>query len=82
MPVYRGHQRQMTHRRAHSENLGRMQKDYWIGKRSPNAALSDETASEIRQIYSGGGYSWEDLSKKFNISKRAIGRLVRGETYV
>lgn len=67
---------------AHSDALGRMQRDYWIGKRSPNARLDDTTAAKIRDDYSNGGVSWETLGKRFNVSKRSIGRIVRGESYV
>lgn len=66
----------------HSEAAGRMQKDYWIGRRSPNADLTNETAAQIRRDYSAGGVSWSDLAGRYGISKRTVGRIVRGETYV
>lgn len=66
----------------HSSNLGRMQRDYWKGKRSPNALLSTAQANEIRRIYAQGEMSWERLGKLFEISKRTIGRIVNGESYV
>jgi hypothetical protein len=65
----------------HSANLGRMQRDYWKGRRSPNAALSDAQAREIRRIYAEGNSSWESIGRMFEISKRAVGRIVNGETY-
>ena len=65
----------------HSDNLGRMQKTYWIGKRSPSAVLSDEQVRRIREMYATGVWSWERLGREFEISKRAIGRLLNRETY-
>lgn len=67
---------------AHAQRLGRMQRDYWVGKRSPNAYLSDETARSIRSEYAAGGISWESLGRKHCISKRSIGRIINGESYV
>lgn len=67
---------------AHSRSLGRMQRDYWKGKRSPNATLDAVTVNEIRKAYSLGGVSWQALSKRFGVSKRTIGRIVNGESYV
>lgn len=66
---------------AHSAALGRMQRDHWVGKRSPNASLSDSQVQEIRQRYAAGGTSLETLHRLYGVSKRAVGRLVRGETY-
>lgn len=65
----------------HSQLLGRMPRNYWKGKRSPNALLSDAQVVEIRRIYALGGTSFEQLGKVFEISKRAIGRIIKGETY-
>jgi transcriptional regulator with XRE-family HTH domain len=67
---------------AHSRALGRMQENFWRGKRSPNAKLSDEIVQQIRSQYNAGGVSWAELGKRFGMSKRAIGRILRGETYV
>ena len=66
----------------HSQKLGRMQRDYWVGKRSPNANLDSKTVAQIRTEYSKGGVSWERLGVKFGVSKRTIGRIVSGESYV
>jgi hypothetical protein len=66
----------------HSDRLGRMKRDYWKGKRSPNAKLSDQQADEIRQMYVKGNISWEKLAKMFKTNKRTIGRIVRRETYI
>lgn len=66
----------------HSQKLGRMQRDYWNGKRSPNAYLTDLQVMEIKSQYEAGNISWEDLGRKFGVSKRTIGRIVNGESYV
>ena len=65
----------------HSDKLGRMQKTFWQGKRSPSAMLSDAQVRRIREMYSTGKWSWESLGREFEMSKRAIGRIVNGETY-
>jgi len=67
---------------AHADKAGRMQRDYWQGKRSPNASLSDDQVRAIRGLYSSGGYSLAKLGERFGISKRATGRVVNRETYV
>jgi hypothetical protein len=66
----------------HAAKQGRMQRDYWIGKRSPNAKLTDEQAAEVRAAYARGGVSWADLGHQFNLGKKSIGRIVKGESYV
>lgn len=65
----------------YADSLGRMQRDYWTGRRSPNAALSDEQVVAIRNAYAEGGSSWASLASRFGISKRAVGRLINRETY-
>jgi hypothetical protein len=67
---------------AHADRQGRMQRDYWIGRRSPSAKLSDEEVAAIRRAYAKGGVSWDALAKRHHICKRSIGRIIRGETYV
>jgi hypothetical protein len=66
----------------HSSKLGRMQRNFWKGKRSPNARVSTETILNVREEYKKGGVSWEALGKRYGISKRSIGRIIRKETYV
>jgi hypothetical protein len=66
----------------HCRNSGRAENQFWKGKRSPNASLSDETVAEIRAAYGRGGKSWGQLSKEFCISKRTIGKIIKGESYV
>lgn len=66
---------------AHADAKGRMQRDYWVGKRSPSALASDQQVIEIRGLYTLGDTSWADLGRRFGLSKRAIGRILRRETY-
>lgn len=66
----------------HSQKLGRMQRDHWKGRRSPNAHLPDSVAIQIREEYQKGGVSWGFLGHKYNCSKRTIGRIINGEAYV
>jgi hypothetical protein len=65
----------------HSALLGRMQNDYWKGKRSPSAVLDDSQVALIRKEYAKGGKSWSKIGKEFGVSKRTIGRILSGETY-
>jgi DNA invertase Pin-like site-specific DNA recombinase len=65
---------------AHARRAGRMT-NYWKGRRSPNAALLDEQVRQIRREYALGGVSWDKLARKHELSKRAIGRVLRRETY-
>lgn len=66
----------------HSHVLGRMQRDYWSGRRSPNATLANSTVEQIRTEYAKGGISWAALAKKYGTNKRTVGRIVSGESYV
>lgn len=66
----------------HSDNMGRMQRDYWVGKRSPAAKLSDETAEAIRRAYAKGGVSMSSLAMLFGTSKRTVLRIVHMESYM
>lgn len=66
----------------HSHVLGRMQRNYWVGRRSPSANLSDEVVASIRGEYASGGISWAALAKKYGTNKRTVGRIVSGESYV
>jgi hypothetical protein len=66
----------------HSQKLGRMQRDYWLGKRSPSAKLSNDQVAQIKAVYSNGGLSLEAVGRLFNVSKRTVGRIISGESYV
>jgi hypothetical protein len=65
----------------HASKQGRLQRDYWIGRRSPNAKLTDEQAAEIRAAYAAGGVSWAELGRRYGICKKSIGRIVNGVSY-
>lgn len=66
----------------HARHHGRMADTYWKGRRSPNASLTDEQVAAIRKEYARGGISWERLSKKHGTSKRVVGRIIKGESYM
>ena len=65
----------------HANAAGRLQLDYWVGRRSPNALLQDIEALEIRRLYATGKFSWGSLSRRFGVCKRSIGRIVHEESY-
>lgn len=67
---------------AHADRQGRMRRDYWIGKRSPNASLTDDQVAEIRAAHARGPRTHKSLADEFGISKRTIGRILNGESYV
>lgn len=67
---------------AHSTKLGRMRRNYWRGRRSPVARLPDSTAMAIRSAYAAREGSQEALAKRFGTSKRTVGRIINGESYV
>ena len=66
---------------AHSDSLGRMQRDYWKGRRSPNASLTADQVQAIRAEYAAGGTSLSKVAEKFGISKRCAGRVINLEVY-
>lgn len=65
---------------AHSEHLGRMQRSYWRGRRSPSAKLSDLDVANLRAAHANGA-TYADLANIYVISKRAVGRIVKREVY-
>lgn len=52
------------------------------GKRSAKAKLSDAQAEVIRNEYAAGGISHAALAVKHGASKRTVGRIIQGKTYV
>lgn len=64
---------------THSDSAGRMQRDYWTGKRSPNAKLSDGAAQKIRDDKSG--LSLSKLADKYGTNKRTVLRIRSGQSY-
>ena len=67
---------------SHAAESGRLRRDYWKGKRSPNAKLSDAAALNIRRAYSDKQNSLQSLALEYGMSKRAIERIVNGRSYV
>ena len=65
----------------HADRLGRMQRYYWVGKRSPNATLTDDQVREMRRLYATGKMSWLDIGRQFGVSKRCAGRAITKESY-
>lgn len=65
----------------HATEAGRMPRDYWRGKRSPTAILTDKEVIELREIYANGGVSLAELAARYGMSKKAVWRCVRGFTY-
>lgn len=49
------------------------------GERNPAAKLRDNEVAQIRLAYSKGGYTMEQLGKRFGISFQHVSRLVRGQ---
>lgn len=66
---------------AHMTRQGR-RASYWAGKRSPNALLSESTAEAIRAAYRRGDGSHAQLAQIFGASKRTVGKIIRGQSYV
>lgn len=59
----------------------RKKETYKSGGQHFNAKLTNDEADEMRILYSTGNFSWLDLAKIYNISKRCAGSIVRNETY-
>ena len=66
---------------SHARQQGRMQDDYWTGRRSPRATLSDDQVKAIRAEYASSRISCETIGKKYGVGKHAIARLIKGTTY-
>lgn len=52
------------------------------GQRNPNAKLTNKQVAEIRLAYATGGYTQEQLAKKYDVSFQYISKIVRGESRV
>lgn len=61
---------------AHMTAAGRRSR-HWLGKRSPNASLPDETVLAIRSAQG----SWADIARRFGVSKTVVGRIIQRKTY-
>ena len=66
---------------AHATAAGRMRRNYWRGRRSPNALFSSRDVQQIRFAYAIGEGSLAHLGRVFGASKRTIGRIVNREYY-
>lgn len=64
----------------HADRLGRLQKTYWLGRRSPNARLTDDEVREIRALCASG-VSWAELGRRYSVSKRRIGDVIHRASY-
>ena len=49
------------------------------GQKNPAAKLTDKQVAEIRLAYSMGGYTQEQLAKKYGVSYQCISKIVRGD---
>ena len=65
----------------HAASLGRAQRNYWRGRRSPNASLTADQVGAIRAMYASGEHSYAEIAKCIGRSKRCVGRIICGETY-
>ena len=65
---------------AHMDSLGRRAKPF-LGKRSPNAFLSNDAVRALRSERETFGTSYEKLGRMFGLSKRAAMRCATRETY-
>lgn len=75
---------------THSENvihsINNGGRDNWtrnnVGINNPNTKLSWSTVCAIRELYSGGNYSQNELSKIFNLSQGYIAKIVNNKVWM
>lgn len=65
---------------AHARRQNRMKDDYWKGKKSPNASLSDEQVREVRRLHAAG-ISQQAIADLVKTNKRTVQRILKGESY-
>jgi len=65
---------------SHATQQGRMPRDYWKGKRSPNSGLTDGQVREIRELREAG-FSQQYIAGHVGTSKRTVQRVLKGEYY-
>lgn len=53
-----------------------------VGENHGRAVLTDAEVAEIRVAYSAGGESWNGLARRYGVSKRQVGKIIRGELRV
>ena len=49
------------------------------GEKNPNVKLTDKQVAEIRLAYATGGFTQEQLGRKYSVSFKTISKIVRGE---
>lgn len=49
--------------------------------RERESGLTDDDVREMRTMFASGQYSWQDLADWFGVSKRCVGKVVKGESY-
>jgi hypothetical protein len=64
-------------RHFHGERASECQK----GERNPSAILIEGNVYLIRQKYSSGVYTYEQLGKEYGVTKGAIYRIIKGKTW-
>lgn len=52
-----------------------------VGANNPNAVLNEEVVKEIKQLYSSGQHTQDNLAKKFSVSKQTINNIVHGKSW-
>lgn len=50
-----------------------------FGQRNPAAKLTDNQVAQIRLAYSQGGYTQEQLAKRFGVAHQTISKIVKGQ---
>jgi len=65
----------------HKKGRNRATNTYSSGPNHCNARLSGEQVIHIRDMYSTKDYSWAQLGRLFNVSKKTIGNVLQGRTY-
>jgi group I intron endonuclease len=63
-------------------SLSHMGKPHLKGESNPMSKLSSKDVQAIKELYDSGSYTQIDLSKKFNISRAQIGRVLRKEQWI
>ena len=51
-----------------------------LGSKNPRARINEEQVLKIKELFAAG-HSRSELSKKYNISKQSVNRLLRGATW-
>lgn len=65
---------------SHMTICGRRSK-HWLGRRSPNARLSEDEVSQIKSLRTQG-LSYQIIADAVGCSKRTVQRIIKGQSYV